>query len=91
MCASRRARCPSLLITYPTPARVAAAPEQVKQLLRAASHGRLSKEAMEGLVKDAQRSLGLPALPEDELAAPMCLTRDDRTTLPETRWTRDRA
>jgi transposase len=55
-----------LLVAYPSPAAVNAAPEEVRKLLRATSRGRLSEEAIEGIVAGARSSLGVPMLPEEE-------------------------
>jgi hypothetical protein len=55
-----------LLEKYPSPALVRADPEGAKALLREASRGRLSVQAMEGLVAGAQTSLGVPTAPEEE-------------------------
>ena len=55
-----------LLAEYASPSRVSADPAAVKSLLRSASRGQLSPEAMEGVVLGARSSLGMPMLPEDE-------------------------
>lgn len=55
-----------LLEKYPSPALVRADPEGAKALLREASRGRLSVQAMEGLIAGAQMSLGVPTAPEEE-------------------------
>jgi transposase len=53
-----------LLVAYPSPAAVNAAPDEVKKLLRKTSRGRLSEAAMEGIIAGARNSLGVPTLPE---------------------------
>ena len=60
----RSARC--LLSMYPSPARVAQAPEEVKELLRKVSRSRLSKEAVAGVIADAGATMGVPMVAEEE-------------------------
>jgi len=55
-----------LLSTYPSPARVAQAPEEVKALLRKTSRARLSKEALAGVIAGASATLGVPMVAEEE-------------------------
>ncbi len=55
-----------LLSAYPSPARVAQEPEDVKALLRKASRSRLSKEAVEGVIENACATLGVPMVIEEE-------------------------
>lgn len=55
-----------LLRTFPNPATAAKAPEEVAKLLRETSRGRLSEEAMQGVIEDAQKTLGVPMVPEEE-------------------------
>lgn len=55
-----------LLTKYPSPARVAAEPKEVRALLHEASRSRLSPEAMKGVVADAGATLGMPMVPEEE-------------------------
>lgn len=56
----------TLLTKYPSPARVAKAPSEVRALLRSASRARLSEEAMAGVVGDADTTLGVPMVAEEE-------------------------
>ncbi len=55
---------PRLLMTFPGPARVHAEPERVAALLRASSCGRLSKQAIDGVLEGAAATLGVPMLEE---------------------------
>jgi len=55
-----------LLSAYPSPARVAQQPEEVKSLLRKASRSQLSKEALEGVIAGAAATLGVPMVREEE-------------------------
>ena len=55
-----------LLAEYPSPARVAKEPEKVRCLLRKASRGKLSVEAIEGVIAGARETLGVPMVPEEE-------------------------
>jgi transposase len=56
-----------LLTKYPSPARVSSDPEGVKSLLRGVSRGRLSSEAVAGVLAGAGATLGVPTTPEEEL------------------------
>ena len=60
----RSALC--LLSAYPSPARAAQAPEEVKTLLRKASRSRLSNEALAGVIAGASRTMGVPMVAEEE-------------------------
>jgi transposase len=64
-----------LLVAYPSPAAVTAAPEDVKKLLGRASRGRLSEDALEAIVAGAQGSLGVPMLPEQERSVQLWATQ----------------
>ncbi len=55
-----------LLSAYPSPARVAQKPDEVKSLLRRVSRSRLSQEAVAGVIADASATLGVPMVPEEE-------------------------
>jgi transposase len=55
-----------LLSAYPSPARVAQAPEEVKALLRKASRSRLSTEAVAGVIAGAGGTMGVPMVAEEE-------------------------
>jgi transposase len=55
-----------LLSAYPSPARVAQAPEEVKTLLRKASRSRLSEQALAGVIAGAGATLGVPMVTEEE-------------------------
>jgi transposase len=55
-----------LLAAYPNPRAVAAAPEEVRNLLRERSRGRLPDEIMEEIVAGARSTLGVPMVPEQE-------------------------
>jgi transposase len=55
-----------LLTKYPSPACVTEKPNEVRALLQEASRGRLSREAMEGVVAGAGATLGVPMVPEEE-------------------------
>jgi transposase len=55
-----------LLAVHPCPARALDDPGATKALLREASRSRLSSEAIDGVVADAQSSLGLPMVAEEE-------------------------
>ncbi len=57
-----------LLTMFPNPEQVKAKPEEVKSLLHEASRGRLSQEAMNGVVAGARETLGVPMVPEEERA-----------------------
>jgi len=59
-----------LLVSYPSPALVNAAPDGARALLREASRGRLSAEAIEGVIADTRTTVGVPMVPEEE-----CLVR----------------
>ena len=55
-----------LLVAYPSPTAAAAAPEEVRNLLRERSRGRLPDEIMEEIVAGARSTLGVPMVPEQE-------------------------
>lgn len=55
-----------LLEAYPSPARIAAAPDAARALLVDASRGRLADEALDGVVDAAQTTLAVPASVEEE-------------------------
>lgn len=55
-----------LLSRYPSPARVAQAPEEVRSLLRKASRSQLSEHAVAGVIAGARATLGVPMVPEEE-------------------------
>jgi transposase len=54
------------LSVYPSPARVAQAPEEVAALLRKASRSRLSSQAVEGVIAGAGATMGVPMVAEQE-------------------------
>lgn len=54
-----------LLVTFPNPAEVAQAQDKAASLLREASRGRLSEEAVKGVLDDAQKTFGVPMVPEE--------------------------
>jgi transposase len=56
----------TLLTKYPSPARVAKEPSEVRALLKTASRARLSEEAMAGVVAGASTTLGVPMVAEEE-------------------------
>ena len=62
--AQRSALC--LLASYPSPARVAQAPEAVTLLLRKASRSRLSEQSIAGVIAGADATTGVPMVPEEE-------------------------
>jgi len=55
-----------LLQRYASPARVAADPEGARELLRTTSRQRLTPEVIEGTVRDAVTTLGVPMTEEEE-------------------------
>jgi transposase len=55
-----------LLSTFPSPARVAQAPEEARSLLRKASRSQLSQQAMDGVVAGALGTMGVPMVAEEE-------------------------
>jgi transposase len=55
-----------LLVAYPSPTAAAAAPEDVKNLLRKRSRGGLPEETIDEIVAGAQSALGVPMVPEQE-------------------------
>lgn len=55
-----------LLVEFPSPARIDAAPGAARALLIDASRGRLPAEALEGVVDAARATLGVPASAEEE-------------------------
>jgi len=55
-----------LLSAYPSPARVAQAPEEVTLLLRRASRSQLSAQAVAGVIAGACATVGVPMVPEEE-------------------------
>lgn len=54
-----------LLEAFPSPAHIAAAPEQTAQLLRRVTRGRLAKERIDDIIDRARRSLGEPMVDEE--------------------------
>jgi transposase len=56
-----------LLTAYPSPIRVRTAPDEARRLLHEASRRQLSVETIEGVITDANATLGLPMMPEEEL------------------------
>lgn len=63
-----------LLVEYPSPARVAKEPEKARSLLRSASRGRLSVQAIEGVITGAKETLGVPMVAEEEQLVSMLAT-----------------
>jgi transposase len=55
-----------LLAAYPSPARVAQEPKEVRAFLRKASRSRLSEQAVEGVIAGAGATVGVPMVPEEE-------------------------
>lgn len=55
-----------LLTAFPSPIRVQADASAARALLKEASRGRLSAEALDGVVSSASATLGVPAAPEQE-------------------------
>lgn len=85
----RSALC--LLSTYPSPARVAQEPEEVKSLLKKASRSQLSKQALEGVIAGASATMGVPMVAEEEqlvrtLAIQLIATRRSTDELDEHMW-----
>jgi transposase len=56
----------ALLAEFPSPARVAAAPAQVSDLMRKASRSHLSADRIRGLIDACTRTLGVPMVEEEE-------------------------
>lgn len=56
-----------VLFEYRSPARIQAKPDDARAFLRAASRGRLSAEAIEGVITDAATTTGMPLVGEEEL------------------------
>ena len=54
-----------LLAEFGSPARVRREPEEARELLRRASHGRLSAEVIDGLIEDTKETLGVPTSVEE--------------------------
>jgi transposase len=55
-----------LLMAYPSPSRIAAAPEEAKAFLGEVSRHRLSPQAIDGVVAGARSTLGVPTTAEEE-------------------------
>lgn len=55
-----------LLSSHPCPARVAQAPEEAAALLRKVSRGRLSEQAIAGVLEGARETTGVPMMAEEE-------------------------
>jgi transposase len=55
-----------LLAKYPSPARVAAEPAQVRATLLEASRSRLGQEVIDGVLAAAPATMGVPMVPEEE-------------------------
>lgn len=64
-----------LLATYASPRRVRLEPAAVRSFLHGASRGRLSAQALEGVVDGASATLGVPMLPEEERMMQMLATQ----------------
>ena len=78
----------ALLEMLADPASVAASPDKPKELLHRVSRGRLSKEAIEGVVTEARTTLGVPMMAEErqfvmELAATARVARESAEAIEE--------